>query len=246
MDCCTVLSGKFSCRFCCCDVFRCFVSCFLTPCSTPWLWVPSAGYWHCFDTLSYIVFVHRVVTTVRALGLPNLHGAIYIMQYCSIELVTCNLHYASYIIQYGRMWLEIRTVQFTLYGIAVWNEWLAICNAQVTLYSFAAQNWWLANCTVQLRYVLLNYELATCSLYYTSYIIQIAVQNWWLEICTAQVTLYVNAVWDLCLVFCTVEIMLLSIAFTQCKLFERNYKITLSFYARIQTFLPFLWYGDEK
>jgi len=28
LDCCTVLSGKVFCSFCCCDVFRCFVSCF--------------------------------------------------------------------------------------------------------------------------------------------------------------------------------------------------------------------------
>ena len=53
-------------------VLRCFVCCSFIPCgltcSTTWIWVPSPGCWHCFDTLFYTDFVHRVVTTVRALG----------------------------------------------------------------------------------------------------------------------------------------------------------------------------------
>ena len=67
LDCCTVLSGKVFCSFCCCDVFCRFVRWFFIPCGqTWWMCAPSPGCWHCSIVCS-ILFLSTVLWSLCGL-----------------------------------------------------------------------------------------------------------------------------------------------------------------------------------
>jgi hypothetical protein len=174
LDCCTVLSGKVSCRFCCCDVFRCFVRCFL------FLVVGLVLQRGCeylplgVDTVLILCLILFLFTVLRPLcGL--------------LGYPICTVQITSYDTAVWNWWLAICTRQVTLYSTAECDMKFARCNLHYTILQYGTgdlqfalsklhytvlQNMtWNLLCAIYIiRYC--SMERVTCKLQCASYNIQ--------------------------------------------------------------------------